>query len=194
MPADRFGSDRRERTTKQITFDTAEEIYNLRENKQSRWTLRWPGQLQMLHSCRWMDVARLRDATPTWRALWGRRTWPSAAKSAFLHLRSARASRRVTMKLQPSNERRDSRWLCAANSLVKTSILKGSFTQKVQLCQESQTTGRDCVFYKLYNWNEQILFNKTWISSALCAVIHTRCNVNYLKKLYIIFHFLHTHT
>ncbi len=83
MPADRFGSDRRERTTKQITFDTAEEIYNLRENKQSRWTLRWPGQLQMLHSCRWMDVARLRDATPTWRALWGRRTRPSAAKSAF---------------------------------------------------------------------------------------------------------------
>ncbi len=61
----------------------AEEIYNLRENKQSRWTLRWPGQLQMLHSCRRTDVARFRDATPTWRALWGRRTWPSGAESAF---------------------------------------------------------------------------------------------------------------
>lgn len=83
MPADRFGSGGREPTTKQITFDTAEEIYNLRENKQSRWTLRWPGQLQMLHSCRRTDVAHLRDATPTWRALWGRTTRQSAAKSGF---------------------------------------------------------------------------------------------------------------
>ncbi len=29
------------------------------------------------------DIARFRDATPTWRALWGRRTWPSGAESAF---------------------------------------------------------------------------------------------------------------
>lgn len=36
MPTDRFGSDGREQTTKQITFDTAEEIYNLRADKQSR--------------------------------------------------------------------------------------------------------------------------------------------------------------